>query len=123
MPPSGFPSEHPHGARPDQRTMMNIARCSLALLAACVTALCGCEDVSLCTTCPQPSSDIRGSIEGDYGQPVDGLIVVVSGKAPVTCGADGSFRVAGVGGPYDLTLLSTSERRVVVYRGLARRDL
>jgi hypothetical protein len=59
----------------------------------------------------------------DYGdQPVVGAAVLIHGKPPVTSGTDGSFSIAGVTTPYDVTFIVSSAHIASTYKGLTRTD-
>jgi hypothetical protein len=82
--------------------------------------LLGCDDDEGPT---QPSGDdVEGRVLDRGGQPVSGIAVVVSGKPAVTTASDGSFTVADVGPTYDATLIFSTEKTAIVYKGLSRRD-
>src|SRR5439155_13993540 len=78
----------------------------------------GCADD---TISPPPQSTIQGRIEDYDGRPVEGVVVIVGHKPPVTTDTEGSFRVDGVGSTYDLTLLPGGIS-AYHYAGLSRRD-
>jgi hypothetical protein len=65
---------------------------------------------------------VNGFVKDFGGQPVVGAAVLIPGRSPVTSGTDGSFSIAGVTTPYDVTFLVSSARLASTYKGLTRPD-
>lgn len=65
---------------------------------------------------------VNGSIRDFADQPVAGAAVLIPGKQPVTSGTDGSFSIAGVTTPYDVTFIVSSAHLASTYKGLTRTD-
>ena len=84
----------------------------------CLAPLGGCGDDPIT---PPPLTPIQGRVEDTHGQPVEGIVVLIGDKAPVSSDTEGSFRVDAVGSTYDITLLyDTTLTRS--YSGVTRRD-
>lgn len=66
---------------------------------------------------------VTGRVTDYFGQPMTGVSVAVDAGAPVPVGADGTFTVADVEVPYDLTLLDLTNHYAHVYEGLTTTDL
>lgn len=47
---------------------------------------------------------VTGTVNGFLGQPLEGATLYIEGHTPATSAADGSFEIAGVTLPYDLTV-------------------
>ena len=65
---------------------------------------------------------VNGFVKDFADQPVTGAAVLIPGKQPVTSGTDGSFSIAGVTTPYDVTFIVSSARLASTYKGLTRTD-
>ncbi len=63
---------------------------------------------------------VNGFVKDAYGEPINGVAVIITGKAAVASGPDGSFSLANVTTPYDIIL--STQKYVVVYKGLTRTD-
>jgi len=61
-------------------------------------------------------------LEPDGVRVIGGVAVLGSDKPAVTTATDGSFTVADVGSVYDVTLIFSTEKAGIVYRGVSRRD-
>jgi hypothetical protein len=64
----------------------------------------------------------NGFVRDGGDQPIAGAAVLVPGKPAVTSGTDGSFSIAGVTTPYDVTFIVSSARLGSTYKGLTRTD-
>lgn len=69
-----------------------------------------------------PTITVNGFVKDAAGEPVAGAAVLIPGKAPVTSGSDGSFSIAGVTTPYDITFIVSTARLTSTYKGLTRPD-
>jgi len=56
------------------------------------------------------------------GEPIGGATVLVTGKNAVTNSSDGTFSIADVVTPYDLTAILYAQHAAVTYKGLTRSD-
>ncbi len=65
---------------------------------------------------------VNGLVKDFSGEPISGAAVLVAGKSPVTSGSDGKFSVSNVSPPYDITLILSTQKTAVVYKGLTRTD-
>ena len=65
---------------------------------------------------------VSGIVKDSYLIPVSGVLVIISGKTPVTSSANGSFSVSDVTTPYDVTVVVGTTKTAVVYQGLTRTD-
>lgn len=65
---------------------------------------------------------VNGFVKDYWGQPVSGAAVVITGKTPVTTSASGTFSIPNVNTPYDISLIVSSSKTAVVYKGLSRSD-
>ena len=65
---------------------------------------------------------ITGKIIGQNGQPVAGVPVFVTGKPSTNSDGGGSFTIANVTTPYDLSIVDATNRSALVYKGLTRTD-
>lgn len=65
---------------------------------------------------------VNGFVKDYYGQPVSGAAVIITGKTPVTTSASGTFSIPNVSTPYDISLIVSSSKTAVVYKGLSRSD-
>lgn len=65
---------------------------------------------------------VNGFVKDYYGQPVSGAAVIITGKTPVTTTASGTFSIPNVTIPYDISLIVSSTKTAVVYKGLSRSD-
>jgi hypothetical protein len=65
---------------------------------------------------------VSGFVKDLYGIPVANAAVVITGKTPVTTGASGEFSIPNVTTPYDISLIVSSSKLAVLYKGLSRSD-
>jgi hypothetical protein len=65
---------------------------------------------------------VNGSVRDAEGQPVGGAAVIIPGRPAVTSASDGSFSIAGVTTPYDITFIVSTSNLANTYRGLTRPD-
>ena len=65
---------------------------------------------------------VNGFVRDFGGEPIAGAAVIIPGKAAVTSGTDGSFSIAGVVTPYDVTFIVSSAQLASTYMGLTRSD-
>ena len=65
---------------------------------------------------------MNGFVKDINGAAINAAAVIVSGKAPVISGSNGSFSVTDVTTPYDITLVMSTQKIAVVYKGLTRPD-
>lgn len=80
--------------------------------------------LSVLTGCGGPSAPSVITVTGrvvDFFDPVPNVNVLVDGKTTTTA-ADGTFSVAGVQRPYDVTLSFSGNSDVWIYQGLTRSD-
>jgi len=73
-------------------------------------------------TPPPKGVTISGSVRDVVGEPISGATVLVTGKNAVTSGSDGTFSIADVMIPYDLTAILNAQHAAVTYKGLTRSD-
>jgi hypothetical protein len=64
--------------------------------------------------------NVDGFVKDYRGTPVSGAVVMIPGKATVTTTASGTFSFANVTTPYDVTVIVSSSKRAIVYKGLNR---
>jgi len=64
---------------------------------------------------------VSGKVIDFYGQGAAGLAVKI-GSTTATTASDGTFSISGVTTPYDATLINSTSKLVVVYKGLTRPD-
>jgi hypothetical protein len=65
---------------------------------------------------------VNGKVVGINNQPVPSAPVVITGKAAVTTDVNGQFSVSGVTTPYDVTVVVSTTKQALVYKGLTRSD-
>lgn len=65
---------------------------------------------------------INGFVKDYRGNPVSGAVVLIPGKAAVTTTASGTFSIPNVTTPYDISVIVSSSKIAIVYRGLHRSD-
>jgi hypothetical protein len=65
---------------------------------------------------------VNGFVKDYNGNPVSGAAVLIPGKATVTTTASGTFSIANVTTPYDITIIVSTSKTAIVYRGLNRPD-
>jgi len=96
-----------------RRSSATVAVVSLGLLMACAGDG---------PTPPPPGVTVSGSVRDRYGEPISGASVLIKGKSAVTSGSDGTFSIADVVTPYDLTVILRAQNTAVIYQGLTRLD-
>src|SRR5690349_9701535 len=96
-----------------RRSSATVAVVSLGLLMACAGDG---------PTPPPQGVTVSGSVRDRLGEPISGAMVFVAGKNVVTSGSDGSFTIADVVTPYDLTAVLHAQNTAVIYKGLTRSD-
>jgi hypothetical protein len=64
--------------------------------------------------------NVDGFVKDYRGNPVSGAFVLIPGKASVTTNASGTFSIANVTTPYDITVIVSAYKRAITYKGLSR---
>ena len=92
-----------------------------ALLSLLLALVSGCSSDS---DSPTGSSTITvsGRVVDGQRRPVPNAPVVITGLPAVTSNANGAFSIAGVTPPYDITVVISSTKLGITYRGLTRSD-
>jgi hypothetical protein len=80
----------------------------------------GCKKDS--GTSPFVPITVNGFVKDYRGNPVSGATVLIPGKATVTTTASGTFSIADVTTPYDISVIFSSYKTAMVYRGLNKPD-
>jgi hypothetical protein len=65
---------------------------------------------------------VAGKVIGINGQGVASVPVYITGKTSTNTDVGGSFSIAGVSTPYDITVVDAAHKRAIVYKGLSRQD-
>ena len=99
---------------------MNARRSSATVAVVSLGLLMGCAGDG--PTPPPPGVTVSGSVRDQYGEPISGASVLIKGKSAVTSGSDGTFSIADVVTPYDLTVILRAQNTALVYKGLTRSD-
>jgi len=99
---------------------MNTLRRAVTLPLATLGLLVACAGDG--PTPPPPGVTVSGSVRDRYGEPISGASVLIKGKSAVTSGSDGTFSIADVVTPYDLTVILRAQNTALVYKGLTRLD-
>ncbi len=99
--------------------------CTILLVFAFVLPLVvvgfGCKNDD--STAPGVTTITVSGFVKDYdGEPISGVVVIIRGSTPVTTAGDGSFSVANVTAPYDLSVVLGTQNTVVIFKGLTRSD-
>jgi hypothetical protein len=87
---------------------------SLGLLVACGSDGDG--------TGPNPGITVVGFVQDRVGEPISDASVLLLGKPPVRSDANGRFSIPGVRTPYDIAVIVSSQKRVILYKNLTRSD-
>jgi hypothetical protein len=102
-----------------------------AAIAAAFTMIAGDGCMKNSSTGPAPGGgpggvggpvSITGHVIGQNGQPVDGVPVFVTGTPSTNSDGSGSFTIANVTTPYDLSIVDATSKSALVYKGLTRTD-
>ena len=101
------------------RTRLTVVLTVLGTLALLLVALPGCKSDSSSTGVPT-SITVTGKVITYYLLPMSNLPVVITGRPATTTDANGSFTVADVTVPYDVTVVAS--KLSITYRGLSRSD-
>jgi len=99
---------------------MNARRSSATVAVVSLGLLMGCAGDGPMP--PPPGVTVSGSVRDRYGEPISGASVLIKGKSAVTSGSDGTFSIADVVTPYDLTVILRAQNTALVYKGLTRLD-
>jgi len=102
--------------------------CPPGVLAACalpaILLASGCSKNS--TTGPATGAGaiitVTGRVLGQNGQTVAGIPVSIRGIPSTNTDASGSFSIAGVATPYDITVVNPTQNSALIYKGLTRSD-
>ncbi|MDI6804341.1 MAG: carboxypeptidase-like regulatory domain-containing protein [Bacteroidota bacterium] len=65
---------------------------------------------------------ISGFVKDYFGMPVSGAAVIIPGKSAVTTTAAGTFSIPNVTVPYDISVVVSTGKVAMIYKGLSRPD-
>ncbi len=90
---------------------------------ATLTATSGTLSASVAITIhPPPTITVGGKVVNVELQPMSSLVVRIVGHADATSGTDGAFNIMGVTTPYDVAVMDTTNKIVMLFKGLTRPD-
>ncbi len=66
--------------------------------------------------------NLNGSVKDFSGKAINGALIVIQGKTPVTTDGNGAFSIPNVMPPYDIAAILSAQKSVTIYKGLHRPD-
>lgn len=72
-------------------------------------------------TGPSPMT-VNGVVNDYWGNPIANAIILMPGKSPVNTNARGEFSFGNITPPYDLSVVLSTSKAALVYKGLNRSD-
>ncbi len=93
--------------------------CTAAILFA---VLSGCKNDPSSATGVPATITVTGTVITGNQLPASNAPVVITGRPATVTDANGHFTVTDVAVPYDVTVVSSIQRRSITYRGLSRSD-
>ena len=86
------------------------------------TNAAGSVTASANVTAASSTITVAGTVVSQYAGPLPNVPVIITGYPSTTTDVSGHFTISGVSTPYEVTVVSVSSKRAIVYRGLTRPD-